>query len=180
MTRQSPSPSRRRGQSLLEFTFVGIPIMFVLISIFEISRGMWVYHTLAYSVKAGVRYALVHGINCVPAPFNNNICTKTIANVAQVIQDAGVGLDTGDSKTLLTFTDGAGAQTTCFLGGATNPCSGKAATWPPGGGNSVGRTIRIDIVTPFRSAIVLFWPGAKPVSFGVFDLPASSSDVIQF
>ena len=181
MTRQNSS-KRRRGQSLLEFTLVGIPIMFVLLSIFEISRGMWVYHTLAYSVRTGVRYAIVHGVNCVSNPPSvNNNCAKTITNIAQVIQDAGVGLDTGDSKTLLTFTDGAGIQTTCFLGGATNPCSGKATTWPPGpGGNSVGQRIQIDIVTPFRSAIALFWPGAHTVSFGVFNFPASSSDVIQF
>ena len=30
---------RQGGQALVEFTFVGIPIMFVLISVFEVSRG---------------------------------------------------------------------------------------------------------------------------------------------
>ena len=38
--------SRCGGQSLVEFTLVGIPLIFVLISVFEISRGMWMYHTL--------------------------------------------------------------------------------------------------------------------------------------
>jgi Flp pilus assembly protein TadG len=36
----------RRGSSILEFVLVGIPIIFVLISLFEISRGMWTYHTM--------------------------------------------------------------------------------------------------------------------------------------
>src|SRR5690242_13216787 len=49
------------GQSLVEFTFVGIPMIFVLIGTFEISRGMWMYHTLAHAVRDGVRYASVHG-----------------------------------------------------------------------------------------------------------------------
>ena len=35
-----PRRHRSLGQSLVEFTLVGIPIVFVLISIFEISRGM--------------------------------------------------------------------------------------------------------------------------------------------
>ena len=32
-------------------TLVGIPIIFTLICVFEISRGMWIYHTLAYAVN---------------------------------------------------------------------------------------------------------------------------------
>jgi Flp pilus assembly protein TadG len=182
MTNVRSSKRGRRGQSMLEFTLVGIPIMFVLISIFEISRGMWVYHTLSYAVKEGVRYAIVHGTNC--GPPSNNTCQTSIATIAQKIQDAGVGLDTGDSKTLLTFIDGGGAQTTCFLGGATNPCSGQGTTWPPAGGspaaNQVGEVIEIDIVTPFKSAIAMFWPGAQTVSFGTANLWASSSDRILF
>lgn len=167
---------------MLEFTFVGIPIMFLLISIFEISRGMWVYHTLSYAVKEGVRYAIVHGSDCGP-PLTNT-CTTTIAKIAQLIQDSGVGLDTGDSKTLLTFIDGVGGRTTCYLGGAANPCSAQTGVWPPTGGsppaNQVGEIIEIDILTPFRSAIAMFWPGARGTQFGAYNLGASSSDRITF
>jgi len=175
------SRSRRRGQAILEFTFVGIPMMFVLISIFEISRGMWVYHTLAYSVKEGVRYAIVHGENCTS---NGNSCPASIATIAQKIQDAGVGLDTGPGKTMLTFKSGGVGNPpiftttdTCFLG---DTCPLKTAQWPAFGPNQVGQAIEIDIVTPFRSAIALFWPGSQPVSFGAFNLPASSTERIQF
>ena len=89
----------------MEFTFVGIPIIFVLISIFEVSRGMWIYHTLAYSVKVGVRYASVHGINCIGSTVNSTLqnpndcavnmgaCPTLQGTIAYVIRQAAVGLD---------------------------------------------------------------------------------------
>ena len=43
----------RTGSTLIEFTLVGIPLIFVLISTFEMARGMWNYQTLAYAVRAG-------------------------------------------------------------------------------------------------------------------------------
>ena len=55
---------RRGGSSLIEFTLVGIPLIFVLLSTFEMARGMWLYHTLAYAARQGTRYAIVHGVNC--------------------------------------------------------------------------------------------------------------------
>jgi len=171
MTTPKPSGSKRRGQSLIEFTFVGIPVMFVLISVFEISRGMWNYHTLTYAVKEGVRYAIVHGQNCDPT-FGGNSCQVTQSGVATVIQNAGIGLDPQATK--LTFTAAGTASAACSL----NAC--PATVWPPSGKNGVGQTIRIDIVTPFRSAIAMFWPGASPVSFAVGNLGGSSSDNIQF
>ena len=182
----------------VEMTLVGIPIIFILISTFEISRGMWMYHTLAYAVKDGVRFASVHGYNCVPltgslALLNN--CPTTIAGVATVIENAGVGLD--PSKTELTFTPGASgaASTSCYLGstsgtavsgpyGSLVGCMSLTSTWPPsdasGTLNGVGKPIRIDIDTPFRSAIAMLWPGNRPVAVGAVTLWASSLDHIQF
>ena len=166
----------RRGATTVEMTLVGIPLIFMLISTFEIARGMWVYHTLAHSVKEGVRFAVVHGQNCVANPPTvTNACTQTEANIAAVIQNAGVGLD--PATTQLTFCTGscaAGATPTCYL----NSCT--ATTWPPTGGNQPGQTVEIDIVTPFRSALSMFWPGHHAVSFAVINLGATSSDTIQF
>lgn len=181
MTGPASSPRRRRGQALLEFTFVGIPLMFILISIFEISRGMWMYDTLSYAVKEGVRYAIVHGQNCDPT-FGGNACqvkmgpASTAGTVASVIRQAGVGLDL--KTTMLTFTAAGTASAPCSLDATTTPC--PATVWPPQSRNGVGQTIQIDVTTPFRSAIALFWPGAKPVQFGAVNLGASSSDNIQF
>ena len=49
---------------MLEFVLVGIPLIFVILSIFEIARGMWTYQTLAFAVREGTRYAIMHGKGC--------------------------------------------------------------------------------------------------------------------
>jgi Flp pilus assembly protein TadG len=180
MNRLSNKQRSRAGQAMVEFTFVGIPLMFALISIFEISRGMWIYHTLAYSVKNGIRYAAVHGINCINGPNNPNNCpvnigpAGTAGTIANVISVAAVGLD--PARTTLTFTDSSGTASTCAL----NACT--AIAWPPNvtGVNDVGQSIQIDIRTPFVSAIGMFWPGATPLGFASGTLGASSQDYIQF
>lgn len=169
---------RRRGQrgdALIEFTLVGIPLIFVLISIFEISRGMWIYHTLAYAVTEGTRYAIVHGEDCSLAP---NSCATTVAGVASTIQYAGVGLL--PDQLSLTFTSTAGSVGPCLL----KDCLTKAqyaTTWPPPNGNLRGTDVTISATYPFSSAIAMFWPGAGPgIVFPTVTLPATSTERIQF
>jgi Flp pilus assembly protein TadG len=169
--------NRRRGSSTIEMALVGIPIIFTLISIFEMSRGMWIYNTLAYSVKVGVRLASVHGENCINNPPGvTNDCKMTIALLAKAIKDAGVGLD--PDKTLLTFNANNGDITSCFI----TACLSQNTQWPPSTSseNQVGKQIRIDIKTPFHSAIAMIFPGASPVSFAQVNLGASSEDIVQF
>ena len=172
--------SRKRGQSMLEFTFVGIPVMFLLICIFEISRGMWLYNTLGHAAKEGVRYAIVHGIDCgkngnscqVNLGPATNACNNTNGTIAEVIRCAGVGLDPTNTKVTFTSTQGT-------LGPyALNAV--PATPWPPASGNLSGQAISIELTTPFNSAIAMFWPGASLVRFTSGTLPASSSDQIQF
>lgn len=198
----------RRGQTLIEFTLVGIPLIFVLVSVFEISRGMWIYHTAAYSVKVGVRYASVHGINCGPSsllPVLNTCQVKmgpaslkpadcayetsapaTPPTIATVIWCASVGLD--PNATQLIFTDSSGISSApCAL----TACPGTV--WPTDKTqNQLGFPISIQILTPFNSMLAMLWPGGKPVSFASktacgaggqkaqFCLPASSWDTIKF
>jgi hypothetical protein len=162
----------QRGNSLVEFTLVGIPLIFVLISIFEIARGMWIYHTLEYAVTEGTRYASVHGENCTVLP---NTCTATIAQIAAVIQYAGVGLI--PNQLSLTFTPGAGSATTCPL----QTCLNIGLRWPPVNANLPGMDITISASYPFSSAIAMFWPGSGPaIAFPTFNLPATSKERIQF
>ena len=192
--KSSRNTRARRGQALIEFTFVGIPMIFLLVSIFEISRGMWIYHTLAYSVKVGVRYASVHGFNCSPnsglptlntcqvnmgpASGNPADCNYSVSppatplTIATVIWCAAVGAD--PNATTLTFTDLSGTSAACSL----MTCPGT--TWPTTKGYQVGSPISIQIITPFKSMIAMFWPGASPVSFSAANLPASSWDTVKF
>jgi hypothetical protein len=167
----------RKGATTVEMTLVGIPIIFIMISIFEISRGMWIYDTAAHAVREGVRFATVHGVNCVnnPPTITNN-CGKTVADVAQVIRNAGIGLDPTTTTVWLTAPSPGGAVVTCTL----TACAADTSTWPPVGSNDVGTIIQIDISTPFTSALAMFWPGAAMVNFTTANLGATSLDAVQF
>ena len=170
----------QRGQSLVEFTFVGIPVLFTLICIFEISRGMWIYGTLNHAAKQGVRYAIVHGINCskntnactVQLGPAQNRCNNTVSTIAEVIRCAGAGLDPTNTK--VTFISAQGALGPYSLNAV------PAGLWPPTNGNQPGQALTIEIRTPFKSALSMLWPGASPVRFASGTFGASSSDQIQF
>jgi hypothetical protein len=163
---------RQKGDALIEFTLVGIPLTFVLISIFEISRGMWIYHSLEYAITEGTRYASFHGENCSMPP---NACAKNLSDVAAVIQYVGVGLL--PDRLTLTFTS-QGGTFSCVL----KDCLTETTTmWPPANGNLRGTDVTITATYPFSSAIALFWPGAGPgVVFPSINLPATSTERIQF
>jgi Flp pilus assembly protein TadG len=163
-----------RGNSMLEFTLVGIPLIFILIATFEMSRGMWSYQTLAYAVKCGTRYSIVHGKDCSQAA---NTCTVTIGQIAGVIQSAGVGLPPDTVQ--LTFTDAKGTATTCVLSDCV--ANYNSSAWPPSAANAPGQDVRIAGLLPFNSAMAMFWPGAgRPMGVPGVWLSADSRETIQY
>ncbi len=160
-----------RGNALLEFTLVGIPLIFILISTFELARGMWNYHTMSFAVKEGARLAALKGKGC-SQPGNN--CGITVAGIAKYIAKAGVGLDASALNVTLASASG---SVQC------NPlsnCYTNATAWPPTGQNARGMTVTVTGQYAFRSAMAIFWPGAAKVSFNALNLPASSRQGIQF
>jgi len=167
--------NERGGTTMIEFILVGIPMIFVLISIFEMGRGMWTYHSLAYAVKEAARYASVHGESCTTAP---NSCGVTIGNIATVLKTAGTALI--PSQTTVTFTPASGSATT----GTLSSLLSNNTAWPPSspsGTNSIGQLITISAKIPFRSAMSMFWPGTRPQgAVGLVYFPASSTERIQF
>ena len=160
-------------------TLIGIPIIFIMISIFEMSRGMWIYDTVAHASREGIRFAIVHGYNCVNTPPVTNDCAKTIADVAAVIKSTGVGLELNTTTIRFTAPSPGGAVVTCTLA-AVGGCSGITTIWPPVGNNTVGTIVQIDVTTQFRSALSMFWPGAGKVDFSTVNLGATSVDAVQF
>ena len=173
---------RRRqsgGNSLIEFTFVGIPIIFVLISIFQMACSMWLYHSLAFAAREGTRYAIVHGQNC---SLNGNTYCVTVSNIAAVINDSAPGLD--PTQMTVTLTPSQGSATSDTLDNLLKSSTYSTTTWPPSsptGTNAVGQPVTISVLYPFNSAVSMFWPGTKPVGpTGRIYMPASSTDVIQF
>ena len=173
-----PSIRRQRGNTTLEMTLIGIPLIFILISIFEISRGMWNYHTVAYAAKEGVRYAIVHGQNCGAVGPIANTCLKKAQDIATVIKNAGVGLNPDQTK--LTFKSAGNPDVNAVtLKNCVNGVGNCGNNWPVA--NAVGTIIEIDINTEFHSMASLFWPGAgKGISFAATKFYASSQDRVQF
>ena len=169
------------GSTLFEFVMVGIPIVFVLISTFEIARGMWLYQTLNYAVKRAVRYSIVHGFNC-GQPGNN--CRVTVGQIAGVMQNASLGLD--NRRMSVTFTPNSGSAVTCTLSpmppSSTGDCLSNTTLWPPTGANNPGMQVTISANYPFNSMISMFWPGARggSMQFATVNFNASSNDLMQF
>jgi Flp pilus assembly protein TadG len=163
----------RKGSALLEFTLVGIPLIFTLISIFEISRAMWNYHTLAFAMKEGTRYVVVHGFDCTD---NGNTCAITVGQVAQKIRDSGIGLDPALLR--VTLTSQANPPVNC---NPLSSCLNSGTTWPVDPDNRQGQVITITGNLPFQSALAMFWPGANNgVTFPTYNFSASSTEFIQF
>ena len=156
---------------MLEFVLVAIPMIFVLVSTFEIARGMWIYGTVSNAVKEATRFAIVKGSDCSLPP---NACSARISDVAGRIRRMGTGLI--PTELTVSFTSASGT-TTCRL----DDCMVNDTVWPPTGDNAKGQPIRILGAYRFRSAIAMFWPGAgKATQFATVNLNASSREVIQF
>jgi outer membrane protein W len=147
------------------------------------ARGMWIYHTLAYAIKEGTRYTIVHGANCDPKVNTSNNCQVTVGQIAQVIQNAGIGLEPASLQVRMqSNADDTGMTALSSL--LTNN-----AIFPTNPGNLAQNPITFTGQYPFLSAISMFWPGAgSGVNFqnltcngaGTYCLPATSQENVQF
>jgi Flp pilus assembly protein TadG len=173
---------RRKGSALLEFTLVGIPLIFLWLSVVQMGIGMWQYHTIQYAVKMATSYASVHGATCA----SPNSCFVNVSDVVNMFQTNAIGVPM--SKVALTLTSQSGASVTCS---AVSTCSGNASwstTWPPtaSNDNAVGKWIKIRADYTFNSSLAMFLPGSGSVHFGsnvgagAFDFPGYSYQLIQF
>ena len=144
-----PDARRRRGNALIEFTLLGVPLLFITISIVAVSIDMWEFHNLAYSVEQTARYVTVHGATCTQ---NTNSCTITVGNVATYFKTQALALD--PTQVIVKITDGSGT-TTC---NPVNSCTGSATQFPNPANNSVGSDVTIKATYILKNPVVLFWP----------------------
>ncbi len=161
----------RRGTALLEFTLTSIPILFLGLSIVEMSLLSWKFHSMAYAVEVAARYACVHGRDCTK---NGNSCTITVGNVAHVISAQAPQLDS--SKLNVTLTTHASTVTCTPL----NTCFSNAAQFPNSTDNGVGLDITVAATYPFATPVSIFWPGSQSYSPGNVTLGATSRQNIVF
>lgn len=169
--------ARARGASILEFSLLGIGLIFVVLSFFEIARGMWIYQTLSYAVREGARYASVHGKDCAPPYAPNPGCQVTISQIASAIKSAGPGIDA--NNTTVTLTDANGSSTGDTI--ANLIANYTTTKWPSSTAYAPGQNVQISARYPFRTFLAMFWMGGHPLADSqVFTLGASSTETIQF
>ena len=165
-----------RGASILEFSLIGIGMIFVVLSFFEIARGMWIYQTIAYAVREGARYASVHGKDCAP-PYASPGCQVTVSQIATVIKTAGPGLD--GNNTTVTLTPASGTATSDTL--ANLIANYTSTDWPPSNSYSPGQAVKVTATYPFRTFLAVFWAGSHPVNDSqTYTLGASSTEIIEY
>jgi Flp pilus assembly protein TadG len=165
--------NRRRGATLIEFTLLGIPAIFLCTSIVACSIGMWQFFMLNYAVAETARYASMHGATCVHSASNPNDCSIMQTDVATYFENAAIAL--APASTTLKLTDGSGV-TTCS---PVTSCS-SAAMFPSAGNNAVGSNITIQGSYTLLNPIFMFWPSGGSVAAHNVNVSSSSTQAILF
>lgn len=163
--------NRRSGNAMIEFVIVGLPVVFLTLSIIEASLAMWNYHTMSYAVELAARYASLHGRGCTQ---NGNNCAITVGNVATTIANQALGLDPSKlDVTLRTYS----TTTTC---NPLNTCLSNSTQFPSATDNGVNLDVTISATYPISSPMPFFWFGSAPSTIGNMTLGASSRQRIVF
>lgn len=154
------------GQAQIEFALCAVFVIFLLISMVDLARGLWINHTLAEAVRDGTRYAMVRGNNYVdkskpPARLSD----AKLSDVRQVVLRSAVGLSPGELN--LRF-ESEGSVINCP--GSTCPSGTLTQNWPPDSYANGGLEIGISATYPYRSLVVIYFPGIKGFMFGAQQL----------
>jgi Flp pilus assembly protein TadG len=166
---------RRRGSTLVEFTLLGIPAIFLCVSVVSVSIDMWQFFTLSYAVEQTARYTALHGSTCSLSP---NSCTITRANVATYFEGQAIAL--AAASTTMILNDGSGAIT-C---NPVSSCPSSSSTFPSSGNNTPG-TNNVTVTASYAliNPIVMLWPGAaggSGVKGSSFTVKATSTQEVLF
>ena len=154
------SPRGVRGSNMIEFLLVGIPLIFIILAIVQMSLGMWTYNVLANTVDQVARYATVRG-------------GGTVGSVAQQLVADGPGLS--PAKLNVTLASSNAAAIAC---NPVTACIGSGTLWPTGA--AFADTVTISGTYPFATPFAMFWPSVGPMKLaGNIVLGASSTQLVQ-
>lgn len=153
---------------MVEFTLLGIPAMFLMISVVEVSLTMWQYHALEYGAVAAARYVITHGSNC------SGTCSLTVGNVVTKAALAAVGLDS--NKLSVTLKSSSGSTTYSPASSYTS----NATTFPPSADSTVGNDVTVTLNYTVNNPFLMYWPGAGKMVAKAVTLQAVSRQRIVF
>jgi hypothetical protein len=161
----------KKGQSLVEFTIVGIPVIFLITSVITVSVDMWQFDNLAYGAQTTARYVAMHGRSCIQ---DGTTCALTVADVVSYLSSRALALDPGKARVTLTS---ATSSTVC---NPLSTCSSNSAQFPIASDNGVNFDVTVTVTYPITNPITMFWPGASSVGSQTFNLYAMSRQRIVF
>jgi Flp pilus assembly protein TadG len=82
-----------QGSALVEFTFIAVMMIVVMLGIVEMGRYVLVYTTVANAARAGARYAIVHGADRTGTGADGPSGPGSTAQVKTIVNDfASAGL----------------------------------------------------------------------------------------
>lgn len=144
-----------RGNQTIEFTLVGVPIIFLLFSTANMSFSMLTLHTLQEAAEQGARYVSTRGSDC-----TTSTCAVTVAKIANVISNSAPGINAANLNLTLTSTAGSGSTQTCA---PISSCTGTSTVWPPSGANTVGGDIVVQLDGAVTAPMFMYWGGSSAV-----------------
>lgn len=174
-----------RGNQILEFTLIGLPLIFILFSVANMSFAMLTLHTMQEAVEQGARYVVTHGGTC---STGGNTCGVTVGNVASVIANSSPGISSSNlSVTLTVCTAGV---STCPASGAVNvvtcnplnSCLSNSTSWPSSSNNTPGGyDVIVSANATTNSPIFMYWPsGGTSVKIKSEKFSANSRQMLMF
>jgi Flp pilus assembly protein TadG len=89
------------GATMVEFAFVVILLIMVLLGVVEMSRMILVYNAIADAAKAGARYAMVHGVDRTGSGIDGPSSATSYSQVQTVAKNyAAAGLLNSNNVTV--------------------------------------------------------------------------------
>jgi Flp pilus assembly protein TadG len=89
------------GVAEIEFAFVAVLLVMVLLGVVEMGRMVLVYNAVANAAKAGARYAMVHGVDRTGSGVDGPSSASSYGQVQTVAQNyASAGLLNGSNVTV--------------------------------------------------------------------------------
>jgi Flp pilus assembly protein TadG len=164
--------TKRRGSALIEFTIAAVPVIFVTLSIIEMSLESWKFETMVYAIQVAARYACVHGRTCTR---NSNTCTITVGNVATLINTQAPSLD--PALLNVTLATHSGTAATC---NPLSSCLSTATQFPSAIDNGVGYDVTITATYPMYNPLAMMWFGNSSKAGTSFTLGAVSKQTIVY
>ena len=157
---------------MVEFLMAGIPVIFITMSIMEISLESWKFETMIYAIQVAARYACSHGRTCTKG---TNTCTITVGNVATLINQQSPSLD--PSLLDVTLATHSGTAATC---NPLNSCLTSSTQFPSSIDNGVGFDVTITATYPMNNPFPMMWFGNASVAGRTYTLGAVTQQTIVY